>query len=151
MLCLLSLLCLQDDSLIWGQRALQALKAIASHSVSFDFARAAAAPVASRQLAQAWQAFKAAISRDTSLPDGIRTAAQAVGVPKADPSRSAVTPAGAAAAEANASMSGEMALPKAGTAAKPIDPCDEADDEEVCVAFHHLIRLMTSLFLTADL
>lgn len=149
-LCLLSLLCLQDESLIWAQRALQALKGIASHPVSFDFARAAAAPVASRQLAQAWQAFKAAIARDASPPNDVCTAAQAVDVSIAGPS-SAATTAEAAVAGANVSMSGGMAPPEVGTAAKQIDPSDEADDEEVCAFFHHLIRSMTSLLLTGYL
>ena len=131
-LCLLSLLCLlclQDESLIWAQRALQALKGIASHPVSFDFARAAAAPVASRQLAQAWQAFKAAIARDASPPNDVCTAAQAVDVSSAG----ACSAATAAVAGADVNMSRGMALPEVGTAAKQIDPSDEADDEEVCV------------------
>ncbi len=51
-----------------AQRALQALHGIASHPVNLDFATAAAAPIASRQLAQAWQAFQAAVTR-SSLPD----------------------------------------------------------------------------------
>lgn len=130
---LLSLLCLQDDNLVWGQRALQALNGIASHPVSFDFARAAAAPVASRQLAQAWQAFKAAVSRDASTPEHPYTAAQAVHVPNDGPSTSPSGAVEAAAADANVRMSKGMVLPEAGTAAKQMDPSDEADDEEVPV------------------
>ena len=121
---LLSLLCLQDDSLIWGHRALQALKGIASHPVSFEFARAAAAPVASRQLAQAWQAFTEAASRDASSPEHPHTAANSLDLPNDAPSTQAATALEAAAAKAT--------LPKAGTAAKQMNPSDEADDEEVC-------------------
>ena len=130
---LLSLLWLQDDSLIWGHRALQALKGIAAHPVSFDFARAAAAPVASRQLAQAWQAFTAAASRDASPPEYPHTAAKAAtaveaatafDLPNDGPSTKAAIAVEAAAAKAT--------VPKAGTAAKQMDPNDEADDEEVC-------------------
>lgn len=134
---MLCLLCLQDVSLIWGQRALQALKGIASHPVSFDFARAAAAPIASRQLAQAWQAFKAAISRDISpLVDDVCTAAQAVDVTDTDPviSPAAAVEAAAEAAKTNASKPGGIGMSEAGAGAKQVDPSDDADDEEVaCV------------------
>ncbi|KAL0041131.1 hypothetical protein WJX77_005802 [Trebouxia sp. C0004] len=58
----------QEETPKWAQRALQALHGIASHPVNLDFATPAAAPIASRQLAQAWQAFKAAVTR-SSLPE----------------------------------------------------------------------------------
>ncbi|KAL0043652.1 hypothetical protein WJX79_010938 [Trebouxia sp. C0005] len=58
----------QDETPRWAQRAMQALHGIASHPVNLHFAMAAAAPIASRQLAQAWQAFQAAVTR-RSLPE----------------------------------------------------------------------------------
>lgn len=147
------LLCLQDGSLIWGHRALQALKGIASHPVSFDFARAAAAPVASRQLAQAWQAFTSAVSRDTSPSDDVHTAAQAVDVADTDPvaSPAAAVKAAAEAAMANASMSRGIAVSEAGAGAKENDPSDDADDEEVTYACKRLIYLLSSLSLSTYL
>lgn len=90
-------------------------------------------PIASRQLAQAWQAFKAAISRDISPLEDVRGAAQAVALADTDPvtSPAAAVEAAAGAAKANASMPGGFAMSEAGTGAKQIDPSDDADDEEV--------------------
>lgn len=92
--------------------------------------------MASRQLAQAWQAFTAAISRDASPLDVPHTAAQAVDAATAG---TTTGPAAAvAAADADLSMSGR-AVPEAGAAAKQIDPSDEADDEEVALACKPLL------------
>lgn len=136
------LLCLQDDSLIWAQRALQALKGIASHPVSFDFARAAAAPVASRQLVQAWQAFQVAVTRDAPPPEDVHTASHVVDLARTGtPTGTVTAPAVAveaapAATRADGSMAGAVALPEAGAAAKQVDVSDEADDEEVIWCTH---------------
>ena len=121
--------CLQDETAQWIQRALQALQEIASHPVNLDFAKAAAAPVASRQLAQAWQAFKAAISRGSAPLGGPHTAAQTTGAIPA----SALPPA----AGANASTAEVKKLPEAGTAGKQPQPSDEAEDEEVFSSCRH--------------
>ena len=66
---------MQDTTSVWAQRTQRAVKAIAAHPVSFDFASAAAAPTA-LQLAQAWQALKTSASRDAAVKKaGQRTAA----------------------------------------------------------------------------
>ena len=70
---------IKDATPLWAQRILQALKAIAAHPVNLDFASAASAPVVSRQLAQAWQAFKTSVAREGKAPhvDNNATAAAA--------------------------------------------------------------------------
>ena len=134
-----SLTILQDETPRWAQRALQALHGIASHPVNLDFATAAAAPIASRQLAQAWQAFKAAVTR-SSLPNVdsksaantlISDAAAASSTAAAGalvPDAVAVSSAAAAAASSGGAIGVEHGQPGMGQQA---DAADDPEDEEV--------------------
>ncbi|KAL0046021.1 hypothetical protein WJX82_011659 [Trebouxia sp. C0006] len=132
----------QDETPRWAQRALQALHGIASHPVNLDFATAAAAPIASRQLAQAWQAFQAAVTR-SSLPDvgpkstaevlfSDAAAASSTGAAAGGPVPDAVAAAAAAAAAAALGdvTRAEHDRPGMGQQA---DAADDPEDEEVIV------------------
>ena len=131
------LLVTQDETVTWAQRALQALQSIASHPVSLDFAKAASAPVASRQLAQSWQAFRAAVSRSSAVPE--------IHMEAADASMPNVSAAFAASAAPPAAPAASLAAPAAdgskrvsagaGVVAgggQQLDT-DEPEDEEVCI------------------
>lgn len=89
--------------------------------------------MASRQLAQAWQVFQAAIFRDASPPGDAHTAAQAVDVPTAAavPGSAAAIEAAAAPPKADGSVARGVAAPETKAAVKQIDPSDDPDDEEV--------------------
>lgn len=113
---------------------MQALQGIASHPVNLDFARAAAAPISSRQLAQAWLAFQAAVSRSSAAADGLEATAQAAKTPTPGAVTNAVAggEGAATAAEPNGSKAAEA---EARTASKQADLTDEGDDEEVLAPF----------------
>ena len=117
---------------------MQALHGIASHPVNLHFAMAAAAPIASRQLAQAWQAFQAAVTR-RSLPEvGSKSAARAVmsdaaaasstaaAAEASVPDALAATSAAAAAAAAGGATGAKHGRPSMGQEA-----ADDPEDEEV--------------------
>ncbi|DBA73433.1 TPA: hypothetical protein ACH3X1_011469 [Trebouxia sp. C0004] len=147
----------QEETPKWAQRALQALHGIASHPVNLDFATPAAAPIASRQLAQAWQAFKAAVTR-SSLPEVSPMSTAGVLVSDAAAVSSAVAAealvpdavAASSAAAAEALVPSAVAASSAAAAAAPsgdvtgaehgwpgmgqqVDTADDPEDEEVIV------------------
>ena len=111
---------------MWAQRALHALHGIASHAVNFEFARPAAAPIASRQLAQAWQAFQAAVTRGSSSSGDGPTSAAGVPAVAAAAAASSAAPVASATA-ANGVAHGVAGISQHGQAA------DEPEDEEVCI------------------
>lgn len=119
-------LSVQDEGPMWAERALHALQGIASHAVNFEFARPAAAPIASRQLAQAWQAFQAAVTRGSSSPEDGPTSAAGVPAVAATAAASSAAPAASTAAM-NGVAYGVAGVSQHGQAA------DEPEDEEVCI------------------
>ena len=133
---------------------MQALHGIASHPVNLDFATAAAAPIASRQLAQAWQAFQAAVTR-SSLPDvgpkstaevlfSDAAAASSTGAAAGGPVPDAVAAAAAAAAAAALGdvTRAEHDRPGMGQQA---DAADDPEDEEVSTSSErHLEHVLCS-------
>ena len=121
---------MQDELVQWARRAMQALQGIASHPVNLDFARAAGAPMASRQLAQAWLVFQTAVSRGSTTADGFQTSAQA-----AETSTPGGATNGATAAGLNGSKTAELVLPEASTASKQAELSDGGEDEEVLAPF----------------
>ena len=110
---------------MWTRRALQALQGIASHPV-LELAMAASAPIALRQLAQAWQAFKAAVDRELPCPDS-QTPPAAVAGPAA---AAAVSAPSVAPSVVGTAANRSQALNTQGTGMQ-VDASDEPEDEEV--------------------
>ncbi len=120
---------------------MQALHGIASHPVDLNFATAAAAPVASRQLAHAWQAFQAAAVTKSSLPDAgpkstaevlisDAAAASSTGAAAGGPVPDAVAAAAAAAAAAALGDITRVERDRPGVG-QQADAADDPEDEEV--------------------